>query len=691
MDKHSELGVAVPLARREALGGNRLREGDEDEEGMENFGSSPFGQSGGRFEPLTSPPGVRMRYAIALITIATAASAQTTAPARPRPRPRPLPQYTIEQFMNTTVMFGASFSSDDKSILVTSDQSGVFNAYAIPAAGGTPVPLTHSTTDGIFTIGYLPHDRRVLYSQGRGGNENDHIYLLDTTGTARDLTPGDSLKASFIDWAAGDTSFYFVTNGRDRRYFDVYEMPLASLTPRLIFQDTVGYNGALPSYDGRWMALQRTITTSSSNLYVRNMQTGEIREVDPHQNDVQLSPQAFSRDSRYLYYTTDEGSEFGWLARYDVTTGTRDVVERPDWDVVFAYPSKRGTYLVIGVNVDAHTEIRLYEAATHRPIALPRVPAGEISGVEISPDERTMALYINGSRAPSNLYVLDLGTHALKQLTQNLSPEIDAANLVDAQVVRFASYDGLKIPSLLYRPKQATKAPAVLWIHGGPGGQSRVGYSAFLQYLTNHGYVVLAVNNRGSGGYGKSFDKQDDKRHGEADLDDIVWAKRYLAGLGYVDTNRVAIAGGSYGGYLTLAGVTFRPQAFAAGVDFFGISNWVRTLRSVPAWWEAFRKALYDELGDPNSADSVRLYRISPLFHADQIVKPLLVLQGANDPRVLKVESDQIVDAVHKRGGVAEYVVFPDEGHGFIKKENNIKAYRTALEFLDRYVKKTGT
>jgi dipeptidyl aminopeptidase/acylaminoacyl peptidase len=195
------------------------------------------------------------------------------------------------------------------------------------------------------------------------------------------------------------------------------------------------------------------------------------------------------------------------------------------------------------------------------------------------------------------------------------------------------------------------------------------------------------VNNRGSGGYGKTFDKLDDQRHGEADLGDLVWAKRYLASGGYVDAKRVAVAGGSYGGYLTLAALTFRPDTFAAGVDFFGISNWVRTIRSIPAWWESFRKALYAEMGDPNGADSVRLYRISPLFHAEQIRRPLLVLQGANDPRVLKVESDQIVEAVRRRGGVAEYVVFPDEGHGFIRKENNIKAYRTALEFLDKYVK----
>jgi len=616
--------------------------------------------------------------------IPSAAAAQRAGPAHPVPR------YTIEQFMNTTSMVGASFSPDERAILVTSNQSGVFNAYEIPAGGGKPQARTHSTTDGIFTVGYLPHDRRVLYLQGAGGNENDHLYLLDTTGTARDLTPGDSLKAVFVDWTGDDSSFYYATNGRDRRFFDVYEMPVATLTPRLVFRDTVGYQVAAISSDRHWMALQRPLTTQNSEMYLRDMQTGEVRHVSPHAGDVQYNPQAFSPDGKYLYYTTDEGSEFAWLARYDLATGRRDTVERPSWDVDFAYFSKHGKYLVAGINADARTEIRLYEAATHRRVTLPRVPMGEIRGVQISPSERSMALYVNGSRAPSNLYVLDLGTGALRRLTQNLSPDVDPANLVEAQVVRFPSYDGLAIPSLLYRPLQASsadRAPAALWIHGGPGGQSRVGYSPFLQYLANHGYVVLAVNNRGSGGYGKTFDKLDDQRHGEADLDDLVWAKRYLATLGYVDTSRVAVAGGSYGGYLTLAAVTFRPDAFAAGVDFFGISNWVRTMRSIPAWWESFRKALYAELGDPNGADSVRLYRISPLFHADEIRKPLLVLQGANDPRVLKVESDQIVEAVRHRGGVAEYVVFPDEGHGFIKKENNIKAYRTALEFLDKYVK----
>src|SRR2546425_554109 len=559
--------------------------------------------------PVRCPPSSGRVILLLLALPSAIPSAAVAQRARPV---RPVPRYTIEQFMNTTSMVGASFSPDERAILVTSNQSGVFNAYEIPAAGGKPEARTHSTTDGIFTVGYLPHDRRVLYLQGAGGNENDHLYLLDTTGTARDLTPGDSLKAVFVDWTGDDSSFYYATNGRDRRFFDVYEMPVATLTPRLVFRDTVGYQVAAISSDRHWMALQRPLTTQNSEMYLRDMQTGEVRHLSPHAGDVQYNPQAFSPDGKYLYYTTDEGSEFAWLARYDLATGRRDTVERPSWDVDFAYFSKHGKYLVAGINADARTEIRLYEAATHRRVTLPRVPMGEIRGVQISPSERSMALYVNGSRAPSNLYVLDLGTAALRRLTQNLSPDVDPANLVEAQVVRFPSYDGLAIPSLLYRPLQASaadRAPAALWIHGGPGGQSRVGYSPFLQYLANHGYVVLAVNNRGSGGYGKTVDKLDDQRHGEADLNDLVWAKRYPGTPGYVDTSRRAGAGRDRRGSLPASAVTSRPDAFAAGVDFFGISNWVRTMRSIPAGGEAVRQGPYCQPGGPNGAGPGRAGR----------------------------------------------------------------------------------
>jgi dipeptidyl aminopeptidase/acylaminoacyl peptidase len=290
---------------------------------------------------------------------------------------------------------------------------------------------------------------------------------------------------------------------------------------------------------------------------------------------------------------------------------------------------------------------------------------------------------------PNNLYVLEFATKKLTRLTESLSPDIDPADLVDAQIVRFKARDGLTIPNILLKPQQASassKAPALIWVHGGPGGQTRRSYSPYIQFLVNHGYVVIGINNRGSSGYGKTFYTADDKKHGHEPLADCVAAKKYLQSLPYVDPERIGIIGGSYGGYMTLAALTLQPQEFNVGVDLFGVANWITQLESMPAWWEAQRKALYEEMGDP-VADRKMLEEVSPLLHADLIRKPLIVLQGANDPRVLKVESDEIVAAVKKNGVSVEYLVFPDEGHGFTKKKNQIEGYSAVLRFLDQHLK----
>ena len=274
-------------------------------------------------------------------------------------------------------------------------------------------------------------------------------------------------------------------------------------------------------------------------------------------------------------------------------------------------------------------------------------------------------------------------------MTHALNPKIDEADLVEASVARFKSYDGLEIPGILYKPHQASAAnpvPALVFVHGGPGGQSRRGYSAMIQHLVNHGYAVYAINNRGSSGYGKTFFHLDDRRHGDVDLKDVVASKDFLAGMDWIDGERIGIMGGSYGGYMVAAALAFAPDVFDVGVNIFGVTNWVRTLQSIPPYWASFKESLYDEMGDP-ATDAERHRRISPLFHANNIVKPLLVVQGANDPRVLQVESDELVAAVKANGVPVEYLVFPDEGHGFLRKQNRIAASEAYVRFLDTHLK----
>lgn len=602
---------------------------------------------------------------------------------------REVNQYTIEQFMDTVSIGGSSFSHGEKTILFSSNKTGIYNAFTIPVEGGEPTQLTYSEDDAIFALSFFPEDNRILYSSDKGGNEINHIYLRDEDGTVRDLTPEEKEKASFYGWAFDQKSFFYRSNKRDPRFFDIYEMDIETFTPKMIYQNDAGYELASISRDKKYFAFFKAITTNNSDMYLYDRKTKEMKHLSPHEGDVQYRPQTFSSDSKNLYYLTDEDSEFTYLKRYDIEAGQKDTVEQYDWDIWYTYFSRNGKYRVVGINEDARTVIKVYDTSTNQPLKLPELPGGNISSVNISKSEKIMAFYFNGSRSPNNLLVYNFDSGVYAQLTDTMNPEIDPEDLVEAEVVHYKSFDGLDIPGVYYKPHNINpreKVPALIMVHGGPGGQARKGYRPIQQYLVNHGYALIDVNNRGSSGYGKTFFKMDDKKHGEVDLDDCVWAKKYLISTGYIDPDKIGIIGGSYGGYMVLAGLTFRPDEFAVGVDLFGISNWVRTLQNIPPWWESFKEALYAEMGNPET-DLEYLRRISPLFHADNIQKPLMVLQGANDPRVLKVESDEIVEAVKKKGIPVEYIVFDDEGHGFKIKENQITAYKAILDFLNKYLR----
>lgn len=617
-----------------------------------------------------------------------AAAAPPPVAAVSAPATAPVPAYTIEQFLGTTNFFGSSFSPDGSKVLVSSDQSGVFNAYALPVAGGEAIQLTRST-ETVRTAGYFPHDERFLFLADQGGNELTHVYVREFDGSVRDLTPGEKVKAEFGAWAADDRSFFVITNERDPKHFDLYELAAEGYQKKLLFQNDGGYNVVGVSPDRRWIALDKPKTSVDSDIYLYDLTQKSLKHLTPHEGEASHDSGPFSPDGAWLYYRTNAGGEFQKLMRYELASGRHEPVLAPEWDVMGATFAKDGRYLAVWINNDARTEIRLFSMPAMQPVQLPQLPDAEIATVTFSPDSKKLAFYADSARSPANLHVYDLGTRELKALTRALDPSLDPNHLVDAQVVRFRARDGVIIPGLLYQPKGASArqpVPAVVWVHGGPGDQSRVGYRALIQYLVNHGYAVYAINNRGSSGYGKTFFSLDDRKHGDADLDDCVDSKKMLEATGWVDPNRIGILGGSYGGYMVLAALAYRPQEFPVGVDIFGVSNWVRTLESIPAWWESFRQVLYKELGDP-AVDRDYLVKISPLFHAEKIVKPLIVLQGANDPRVLKVESDEIVAAVQKNGVPVEYVVFPDEGHGFTKKANQAKGYEAVLRFLDRHLK----
>ncbi|WP_372767954.1 alpha/beta fold hydrolase [Lutibacter sp.] len=600
-----------------------------------------------------------------------------------------LKEYSINQFMDNESVNGGSFSHDKSKLLVTSNRTGVFNMFTISTKNGEFTPESKSDSSSVFSISYFPNDDRILFRMDDNGNELHHIYMKDSTKVT-DLTPYKGSTSSFFGWAKDNESFFFGSNNRDHRYIDVYEMNINTFQSKLLFENKEGYNFNGLSNDKNYLALSKTVNTNDSDLFIYNLNNKTFTKIN--ENLSSNSASDFSIDSKYLYFTTDDNSEFSYLMKYNIETKTKEKVLEKSWDITSSYFSYNGKYQITSINEDAKTKVFINDTETGNDIKLPTFDNGSIIGVKFSRDETQILFYVGGSNSPYNLYVYDIASKKAKKLTDVLNKDIDPTHMVNSKVIRFKSFDGIEIPAIYYAPHQANKnnkVPALVMVHGGPGGQSGQYYSPLVQYLVNHGYAILAVNNRGSSGYGKTFFQMDDLNHGDKDLKDCIEGKNWLAEQKIIDSEAIGIMGGSYGGFMTMAALTFAPDEFDVGVNLFGVTNWLRTLKSIPPYWEAFRVALYKELGDPYSADSIRLHKISPLFHAENITKPLIVLQGTQDPRVLKVESDEIVAAAKKNNVPVEYVLFEDEGHGFVKKENQITAYGNILKFLDTYLKKT--
>ena len=596
--------------------------------------------------------------------------------------------YGIEDFFDNVSISGGYFSTDEEKIIFSSNQSGIFNVYEANIQTGKINQLTASNKESFFVRAYVPNSNDFIYSADNEGNEINHLFLKKEDDTVIDLTPNENEKSMFYKWSNDNQFLYYFSNKRDSRYFDLYKMKIGQWNPKIIYKNEDNFSLSDISNDEKYLLLSKSITTSENKFYLFDI--NENKRIEISSLPGSYSSAGFSDFNKSFLYITDINNEFSYLNKYDIESMESSVIYKTEWDVMYSYLSKNEKYRIIGVNEDGKNSVKVIEVDSNLPIKFPSFNNEDISSVSFSESEKKIRLTVGSSKMPNDLFVYDIEAETLKKITNSLNPKIDSKSLVSAQVIRYKSFDGLEIPAIYYKPLSASKnnkVPALVWVHGGPGGQSRVGFNPLIQYLTNNGYAILAVNNRGSSGYGKSFYKMDDKNHGEKDLQDCVWGKKWLQKQEYIDENKIGIIGGSYGGYMTMAAMTFTPDEFMVGVNIFGVTNWIRTLKSIPTFWEASRKALYDELGDPYTSDSIRLKKISPLFHADKVINPVMVLQGANDPRVLQIESDEIVEELIKNDIPVEYVVFEDEGHGFRKKENQIEGYRKIESFLDLYLK----
>lgn len=532
---------------------------------------------------------------------------------------------------------------------------------------------------------------RIVYVQDRGGDENFHVYITNVEGTAsRDLTPFEKVRAGVLDDLEDDPRHMLISmNQRDPEVFDVYRCDLDSGELTKLAENPGSVVGWMTDHEGRLRVAVETDGVNTNLLY-RTSEDQEFRKLLTTSFKDSFDPILFSYDNRLLYVASNLSRDKEAIYTFDPEANKLlDLVyENDEVDVGGLMHSKKRK-IVTGVHYTTDkTQYHYFDEESRklREALEAFFPGHEVSVTDMDDEEQRCIVRVWGDRTRGAYYFYDRTSNALKKLA-DVSPWLREDDMSPMTPITYRSRDGLTIHGYLTIPTGAASRdlPLVVIPHGGPSAREYWGFDAEAQFLANRGAAVLQVNFRGSTGYGKKFWTAGFKQWGRAMQDDVTDGVKWAVDQGIADPKRLAIYGGSYGGYAALAGATFTPDLYACAVSYVGPSNLFTLLESIPPYWEPLRAMEYEEIGDP-SKDKELLEAISPFFHADRIRIPLMVAQGANDPRVNKAESDQIVEAVRKNGREVLYMVKENEGHGFHNEENRFDFYRALEDFFRKHL-----
>ena len=582
---------------------------------------------------------------------------------------------------------------DTRNIWVKKTGEPFANARPITADTKRPIPAYFWSRDGKY----------ILFVQDKAGDENYNVYAVNpadapATGqdvpSARNLTDVKGVRAAIYGLPRAEPDAMYVgLNDRDAAWHDLYKVKISTGERTLIRKNTE----RITAYYFDLKDQLRLATRSAENGDTEFLRVDADKFTKVYSCSVfeSCGPVGYHKDGERVYIQTNKGGDVDLvrLELFNPSTGKEEVVESDPLkrvDFGTATFSEVSDDLISTSYNDDRTRIywkdKSFEADYKN--LQKQLPGKEIGFGSSTRDEKLWIIYANADTDPGSTYLFDRTTKKLTLQYQSRD-KLNRAYLAPMKPVRYASSDGLEIPAYLTLPRgvAAKNLPAVIVPHGGPWYRDSWGYDAFAQFLANRGYAVLQPNFRGSTGYGKKFLAAANKQWGDKMQDDVTWGAKYLVAQGIADPKKIGIMGGSYGGYATLAGVAFTPDVYAAAVSIVGPSNLITLLESIPPYWEPVRKIFYERMGDPNTPEGkAQLLRQSPLTAADKIKTPLLVIQGANDPRVNKRESDQIVIALRDRGFPVEYMVAPDEGHGFARPVNNMAMFASAEKFLAKYL-----
>ena len=602
-------------------------------------------------------------------------------------RKRSLPKF--EQFFAVRRFQPAlTFTPDGRKILFVTNTSGQFNLWRTSLTGARHEQLTAFEANTVRAVAVSPDGKALVFNADHDGDEFHQLYSRPTSGGwPEQWTDAPEVQHYVNDdaWSPDGTSIAFAANSRVPTDMDVWVRDVALGEVRQVFGGGMYAFPAFWSPDGRNLTVLEFRNTTDSSIHLAPVDGGDARELTPHEGEAVFTPGPWAADGSGFYVLCDQDREFTGLAFLRLDGGL-EWLETPEGDVEEIALSADGRVLAWSVNEDGWARIRFRDLEAGTDLPEPALPRGARSfasfGIALSPDGDRAALIWQGPQRPPDLYAVETATGKARRLTDSMLGGLRPSQLVEPELIRYRSFDDREIPAWLYRPKRRGRGPVVISIHGGPEAQERPVYMAAYQYLLSRGIAVLATNIRGSTGYGKSYQRLIHRDWGGGDLRDWDHAAKWLLDQDWVDERRLAVFGGSYGGFAVLSCVTRLADYWAAAVDIFGPANLVTFAKAVPPTWKRFMDKW---VGDPETEVDFLLER-SPITYVENVKTPLLVMQGAKDPRVVKGESDQMVEKLRELGREVDYVVFDDEGHGFTKRANELRAFRLAAEWLERYL-----
>ena len=629
---------------------------------------------------------MKLLHALALATslvacapIATQTTSTTTA--------RHIP---LRDFFKNPEQTGHQVSEDGRHLSWLAPYERRLNVFVRPVGGGEAVRVTSETARDI--AGFAWKGNRIIYAKDFGGDENFHIVSVDLKGgDLKDLTPGEKVKANLVDILHDDPEHIIVShNRRDARVYDVFRVNVKSGEEKLIAQNPGNITGWQTDHAGRLRAATTTDGVNTSLLY-REAEDQPFKPILTTNFKETVSPLLFTFDNRRLYVASNRGRDKTAIFEFDPATAKegRLIFEHPDVDVSGLNHSRKRKVLTTVRYTTWKLQRHFLDAETR---AIFRDLEAKLPGYEVnlSSTDRNEEKYIvatSGDKTRGKRYLYDKATKNLTLLA-DVSPWLPESELADMKPVKYRARDGLEIHGYLTLPRGVSprNLPVVVNPHGGPWYRDSWRFNPEVQLLANRGYAVFQPNFRGSTGYGRQFWEASFKQWGRKMQDDVTDGVQWLIKEGIADPRRVAIYGGSYGGYTTLAGITYTPDLYAAAVDYVGVSNIFSWMKAFPPYWKPYLEMVHEMVGHPEN-DAELLKAVSPLFHVDRIRTPVLVAQGARDPRVPKAESDQFVEAMRKRGVEVEYLVKDNEGHGFANEENRFEFYEAMERFLAKHLR----